>query len=141
MLLYHGGYIGRLHECVESIRLESIRDGIEDYDYFDTLDAKYGEGTSTLLIKQITTSLGDYNSDPELFNRIRLAAGDLIAPDPEPEPETTDSEPAAPPDEPTETAGEKTEGKNKTVPIIAAAAAVAALAAVVSIVLIKKKKK
>ena len=139
VLLYHGGYIGRLHECVESIRLESIRDGIEDYDYFDLLDAKYGEGTSTLLIKQITTSLGDYNSDPELFNRIRLAVGDLIAPDPEPEPETTDSEPAAPPDEPTETAGEKTEGKNKTVPIIAAAAAVAALAAVVSIVLIKKK--
>ena len=131
VLLYHGGYIGRLHECVESIRLESIRDGIEDYDYFDLLDAKYGEGTSTLLIKQITTSLGDYNSDPELFNRIRLAVGDLIAPDPEPEPETTDSEPAAPPDEPTETAGEKTEGKNKTVPIIAAAAAVAALAACV----------
>ena len=92
VLLYHGGFIGRLHECVESVRLESIRDGIEDYDYFDLLDAKYGEGTSTLMIKQITTSLGEYKSDAELFNKIRLAVGDLIAPEIKDDPADTETE-------------------------------------------------
>ena len=95
VLLYHGGFVGRLHECVESVRLESIRDGIEDYDYFNLIDEKYGEGTSTLLIKQITTSLGEYSSDAELFNKIRLAAGDLIAPDIKNEPEETETDKAA----------------------------------------------
>ena len=95
VLLYHGGFVGRLHECVESVRLESIRDGIEDYDYFNLIDEKYGEGTSTLLIKQITTSLGEYSSDAELFNKIRLAAGDLIAPEIKNEPEETETDKAA----------------------------------------------
>lgn len=78
VLLYHGGYVGKLHECVESIRLESIRDGIEDYDYFVLLDEKFGEGTSELMIKQVTTSLGNYDSDIELFTRIRTVVGNLI---------------------------------------------------------------
>ena len=79
VLLYHGGKVGRLHEAVESIRLEQIRDGIEDYDYFVLLDEKYGEGTSDLLIKQVTTSLGNFKSDIDLFTEVRLAAGNLIA--------------------------------------------------------------
>ena len=79
VLLYHGGKIGRFHEAVESIRLEQIRDGIEDYDYFALLDEKYGEGTSDLLIKQVTTSLGNFKSDVDLFTEIRIATGNLIA--------------------------------------------------------------
>ncbi len=79
VLLYHGGKVGRLHEAVESIRLEQIRDGIEDYDYFTLLDEKYGEGTSDLLIKQVTTSLGNFKSDVDLFTQIRIATGNLIA--------------------------------------------------------------
>ena len=82
VLLYHGGKVGRLHEAVESIRLEQIRDGIEDYDYFVLLDEKYGEGTSDLLIKQVTTSLGNFKSDIDLFTEIRIAAGNLIAGEP-----------------------------------------------------------
>ncbi len=79
VLVYHGGKIGKIHEAVESIRLEQIRDGIEDYDYFVLLDEKYGEGTSELLIKQVTTSLGTFKSDEELFTAVRLATGNLIA--------------------------------------------------------------
>ena len=79
VLLYHGGKVGRLHEAVESIRLEQIRDGIEDYDYFTLLDEKYGDGTSDLLIKQVTTSLGNFKSDVDLFTQIRIATGNLIA--------------------------------------------------------------
>ena len=64
---------------VGSLRLESVRDGAEDYDYFTILDSLYGEGTSELIIKQITTSLGTYEADDELFNRLRIVVGNLIA--------------------------------------------------------------
>ena len=64
---------------IGSLRLESVRDGVEDYDYFTILDELYGEGTSDLIIKQITTSLGNYKTDSELFTRLRTAVGDLIA--------------------------------------------------------------
>ena len=64
---------------VGSLRLESVRDGAEDYDYLTILDELYGEGTSDLIIKQITTSLGNYKDDAELFNRLRIAVGNLIA--------------------------------------------------------------
>lgn len=64
---------------VGSLRLESVRDGAEDYDYFTILDDLYGEGTSDLIIKQITTSLGNYKTDNELLNTLRIAVGNLIA--------------------------------------------------------------
>ena len=79
VLVYHGGKINKFHEAVGSMRLEQIRDGIEDYDYFTLLDEKYGEGTSELLIKQVTTSLGNFKSDVDLFTQIRIATGNLIA--------------------------------------------------------------
>lgn len=141
MLLYHGGYIGKLHECVESIRLESIRDGIEDYDYFDLLDAKFGEGTSELMIKQITTSLGKYNSDPELFNKIRLAVGNLIAPDPDPEPVITETDPVTEPETGTETEPEQNEKRTSPLAWIIPVACVCAIACAAVIVLVKKAKK
>ena len=63
---------------VGSLRLESVRDGVEDYDYFTLLDQKFGEGTSDLMIKQITTALGDYTTDTELFAKVRTAVGSLL---------------------------------------------------------------
>ena len=68
---------------IGSLRLESIRDGVEDYDYFTLLDQKYGEGTSDLMIKQVTTALGDYSTDTELFARVRETVGNLLAGAPE----------------------------------------------------------
>ena len=64
---------------VGSMRLESVRDGADDYDYFTMLDKLYGKGTSDLIIKQITTSLGCYKVDGELYNSLRIAVGNLIA--------------------------------------------------------------
>ena len=61
------------------MRLESVRDGAEEYDYFTILDAYYGEGASDLIIKQITTSLGNYANDSELYMRLRIAVGNLIS--------------------------------------------------------------
>ena len=64
---------------IGSLRLESIRDGVEDYDDFTLLDQKYGEGTSDLMIKQITTALGDYSTDTEKFAKVRETVGNLLA--------------------------------------------------------------
>ena len=64
---------------VGSMRLESVRDGADDYDYFTMLDKLYGDGTSDLIIKQMTTSLGRYKLDGELYNSLRIAVGNLIA--------------------------------------------------------------
>jgi hypothetical protein len=88
VLIYPGGALPEYIEKygsdgypgpIGSLRLESVRDGVEDYDYFTLLDSLYGEGTSDLVIKQITTSLGNYKTDTELFDRLRTAVGDLIA--------------------------------------------------------------
>ena len=88
VLIYQGGALPEYIEKygsdgypgpIGSLRLESVRDGVEDYDYFTLLDSLYGEGTSDLVIKQITTSLGNYKTDTELFDRLRTAVGDLIA--------------------------------------------------------------
>ena len=88
VLIYPGGALPEYVEKygsdgypgpIGSLRLESVRDGVEDYDYFTLLDQKYGEGTSDLIIKQITTSLGSYKTDAELFNALRTAVGDLLS--------------------------------------------------------------
>ncbi|MBO4261153.1 MAG: DUF4091 domain-containing protein, partial [Clostridia bacterium] len=88
VLIYQGGGLPEYIEKygsdgypgpIGSLRLESIRDGVDDYDYFTILDELYGEGTSDLIIKQLTVSLGSYKTDTELFNRLRTTVGNLIA--------------------------------------------------------------
>ncbi len=87
VLIYPGGALPEYIEKygsdgypgpIGSLRLESIRDGVEDYDYFTLLDQKFGEKTSELMIKQVTTALGDYSTDTELFSKIRTAVGNLL---------------------------------------------------------------
>ncbi len=77
VLLYPGISFGTT-DPIGSLRLECVRDGIEDIDYLTILDELYGEGTSDLVIKQITTSLGEYKSDAALFTELRTAVGNLI---------------------------------------------------------------
>lgn len=77
VLLYCGKEVD-IYGPVGSIRLEHVRDGVEDYEYFTILDELYGEGTSDLIIKQITLSLGEFKSDAELLDALRSAVGNLI---------------------------------------------------------------
>ena len=149
VLIYHGGKVGRLHEAVESIRLEQVRDGIEDYDYLVLLDEKYGEGTSDLLIKQITTSLGNFKSDIDLFTTVRIALGNLVAGEKlDPNAKTPDDTTSETTDN-AQTTGETTApaGDDNTsfglpvwVLILIVVAAAAFVAAIVAVVLKKKKK-
>ncbi|MBR7063043.1 MAG: DUF4091 domain-containing protein, partial [Clostridia bacterium] len=77
VLVYAGHYIG-VEEPVGSLRLECIRDGIEDFEYLTLFGQKYGADKLELIIKQITTSLGRYTTDEELFTAVRIALGKLI---------------------------------------------------------------
>lgn len=78
VLLYNGGVVG-IEGPVGSLRLECVRDGIEDFEYLTMLDQLYGEGTAELVIRQLTTSLGEYKADEEFFTSLRTAVGNLIA--------------------------------------------------------------
>ena len=78
ILIYPGIPFGT-SDPIGSLRLECVRDGIEDFDYLTLVDELYGEGTSDLVIKQITTSLGEYKADEDLFTEIRTAMGNMIA--------------------------------------------------------------
>ena len=63
---------------VGSLRLECIRDGIEDYEYFTMLEELIGKDKVDMIINEITTSLIDYESDAELFTALREAVGALL---------------------------------------------------------------
>ncbi len=77
VLLYCGHAIG-VEEPVGSLRMECIRDGIEDFEYLTIFEKLYGADALELVIKQITTSLGVYNADEELFTLVRTVLGKLI---------------------------------------------------------------
>lgn len=77
VLVYCGAFVG-INSPVGSLRLECVRDGIEDFEYLTMLENKIGKEKTDYIIKQITTSLGEYNSDEELFTNIRTALGNLL---------------------------------------------------------------
>ena len=77
VLVYAGHYLG-IEEPIGSLRLECIRDGIEDFEYLTLFEKLYGADKLELIIKQITTSLGQYVTDEEVFTAVRCRLGKLI---------------------------------------------------------------
>ena len=77
VLVYSGHYLG-IEEPIGSLRLECIRDGIEDFEYLTMFEKLYGSDALELVIKQVTTSLGQYTTDEEVFTRVRCILGQLI---------------------------------------------------------------
>lgn len=63
---------------VESIRLESVRDGIEDFEYLTMLAELYGKDVTDALIRRLTTSLSQYNTDTDHFTELRITLGNCI---------------------------------------------------------------
>lgn len=79
ILLYPGHMVDWYHfDPVGSLRLECIRDGIEDYEYFTMLEEIYGKDQVDDIISQFTTSLSQYKTDTELFTALREAIGCLV---------------------------------------------------------------
>lgn len=77
VLIYCGAYKD-IYGPVGSLRLECVRDGIEDFEYLTILEKYYGKETVDNIISRITTSLGKYIEDEELFTEVMIAVGNLI---------------------------------------------------------------
>lgn len=77
ILLYAGVYFGQL-DPVGCLRLECIRDGIEDFEYFTMLEEIYGEEVVDAIIYKWTQGLGEYSTDTEAFTALREQIGMLL---------------------------------------------------------------
>ncbi|MBE6548157.1 MAG: DUF4091 domain-containing protein, partial [Ruminococcaceae bacterium] len=65
-------------EPVGSLRLECVRDGIEDFEYFTILEELIGKEKVDMIINEMTTSVTEYKTDAELFTALHEAIGQLI---------------------------------------------------------------
>ena len=63
---------------VSSIRLENVRDGVEDYDYLSMLTRLKGRETTEEQARQLVRSVTDYSRDPAELYRARSALADEI---------------------------------------------------------------
>lgn len=82
-IVYCGDKLSRLGEenidaPVSSMRLENIRDGIEDYQYLYMAEELFGEDTVNEFIEKITTDVITWTKDEDLLQNTRAALGDLI---------------------------------------------------------------
>ena len=77
VLLYCGVPFGE-YGPVGSLRLECVRDGIEDFEYLTMLSDIYGTETVNTLICRLTTSISQYSTDEEWFTTLRIAVGNLL---------------------------------------------------------------
>ncbi|MCQ2429836.1 MAG: DUF4091 domain-containing protein [Clostridia bacterium] len=64
---------------VGSLRLECVRDGIEDFEYLTMLEKLYGKDVTDALICRLTCSLAVYNTDEAFFTSLRTALGNVLA--------------------------------------------------------------
>ncbi len=79
-LLIYPGTLWNLGETpIESIRLDIVRDGIEDFDYLKLIEEKYGKDTADEFVKKITTDLLEYNTDGDYLISVRKEMGELLA--------------------------------------------------------------
>ena len=77
VLIYCGAYMG-IDGPVGSLRLECVRDGIEDFEYLSLLEKWYGKETLKKIVEKLTTSLGCYESNEEYFIELRESLGVLV---------------------------------------------------------------
>ena len=76
ILIYPGATYG-LTTPVGSLRLEAMRDGIEDYQLFTMLDS-YKAGASAALIHKMTTGVCTYSADDGEYYETRKALGAAV---------------------------------------------------------------
>ena len=76
-LVYPGAPYG-LDTPVSSIRLETAREGIEDYEYLCMLEELYGEETVDELISLISGCTINYTKDDDYLAAVRVMLGDMI---------------------------------------------------------------
>jgi predicted Zn-dependent protease len=73
-LIYPGAEVG-VDGPVGSLRLEVIRDGLEDFDYFTLADEWLGPEASAAFVNRIARSLTDFDEDPLKLEQVRRELG------------------------------------------------------------------
>jgi hypothetical protein len=76
-LLYNGNKAG-VNGPVGSLRLENIREGIDDFEYLCMAEKLLGKSFADTCIKKITTSLTEYTSDVEKLINTKIELGNAI---------------------------------------------------------------
>lgn len=76
-LMYPGGKVGA-DLPVGSLRLEAIRDGIEDYQMLASLEKYIGKEKTDELINRTTTHVAMWNSDEDAFAGERIISGNYL---------------------------------------------------------------
>ena len=77
ILIYSGHTFGSLYP-VPTLRLENIRDGIEDYQMLCMLEQKLGTQALNEMISRISTSIITYASDDDYIHAVRILLGDML---------------------------------------------------------------
>jgi len=76
-LFYPGSKVG-LAEPVTSIRLECIRDGLEDFDYLTLLERKVGADQTKAMIRQLVRSRKSFDKSPQRLAAVRLQIARIL---------------------------------------------------------------
>ncbi len=77
VLIYPGIDRG-IREPISSIRLENLRDGIEDYMYLEMIGRLCGEEKRDEYVAKITTNLIEYSTDDAYLQSVRIEMGNMI---------------------------------------------------------------
>jgi hypothetical protein len=77
-LVYPGDRVG-INGPVTSIRLELLRDGIDDFDYLTLFEKLRGKEATKALIARATTDLDTYTTAPMLLDALRREMAEAIA--------------------------------------------------------------
>lgn len=77
-ILVYPGYYAGVDGPVGSIRIEYIRDGIEDYMYLKMIERELGKAEADKYISRISTDLLEYNEDPEVLLQARYEMGQAL---------------------------------------------------------------
>ena len=77
-LLCYQNKIYKTDEAVGSVRVEMIRDGIEDFDYLHLIEDKYGREVAMEYVEKITTNLIYYTNDSTELEEVRMEMGELL---------------------------------------------------------------
>lgn len=77
-LFYPGAKFG-IEGPVTSIRLECIRDGLEDHEYLVLAEKKFGRDRVMKLVGDVTESLTKYTRDAAKFDAARMRLGGALA--------------------------------------------------------------
>ncbi|MBM3882503.1 MAG: DUF4091 domain-containing protein [Verrucomicrobia bacterium] len=76
-LVYPGDRVG-INGPITSIRLELLRDGVEDLDYLTLFEKARGEEALQALIARATSDLNTYTTDPAVLDALRREMADAL---------------------------------------------------------------